>query len=101
MMMHRSTRCYFCEEHESFPITILKSSIDPVMTFPPPERMRKMSEESEFDDDDDEGHDGNGQKFGGFTSTVCVNFSQDDLRLATIPGQEGVSAILTNTFSNF
>ena len=54
-----------------------------------------MSEESEFDEDEDEGHDGNGQKFGGFTSTVCVNFSQDDLRLATIPGQEGVSAILT------
>ena len=50
-----------------------------------------MSEESEFDEDEDEGHDGNGQKFGGFTSTVCVNFSQDDLRLATIPGQEGVS----------
>ena len=24
----------------------------------------------------------------GFTSTVCVNFSADDLRLATIPGQE-------------
>ena len=47
-----------------------------------------MSEESEFDDDDDEdGHDGKGQKFGGFTSTVCVNFSQDDLRLATITGQ--------------
>ena len=63
--------------------------------------MRKMSEESEFDEDDEDGHDGNGQKFGGFTSTVCVNFSQDDLRLATIPGQEGVSAILTNTFSNF
>ena len=57
----------------------------------PPERMRRMSEESEFDDDDDDdGHDGKGQKFGGFTSTVCVNFSQDDLRLATIPGQEGV-----------
>merc|ERR1719412_2311995 len=51
-------------------------------------RMRRMSEESEFDDDDDEdGHDGKGQKFGGFTSTVCVNFSEDDLRLATIPGQ--------------
>lgn len=25
---------------------------------------------------------------GGFTSTVCVNFSPDDLRLATIPGQD-------------
>ena len=24
----------------------------------------------------------------GFTTTVCVNFSADDLRLATIPGQE-------------
>jgi len=24
---------------------------------------------------------------GSFTSTVCVNFSEDDLRLATIPGQ--------------
>ena len=24
----------------------------------------------------------------GFTSTVCVNFSEDDLRLATIPGQD-------------
>merc|ERR1719454_784240 len=41
-------------------------------------RMRRMSEESEFDDDDDDdGHDGKGQKFGGFTSTVCVNFSQE------------------------
>ena len=78
-----------------------KSSIEQILTFSPPERMRKMSEESEFDDEEDEGHDVNGQKFGGFTSTVCVNFSQDDLRLATIPGQEGVSAILTNTFTNF
>ena len=89
-----NTRCYFCNEDEIFPIAILKSSIDPILTFSPPERMRKMSEESEFDEDDDEGHDGNGQKFGGFTSTVCVNFSQDDLRLATIPGQEGVSSIM-------
>jgi len=23
----------------------------------------------------------------GFTSTVCVKFSEDDLRIATIPGQ--------------
>ena len=60
-----------------------------------------MSEESEFDDDDEDMNDGNGQKFGGFTSTVCVNFSQDDLRLATIPGQEGVSPILINTLINF
>ena len=52
-----------------------------------------MSEESEFDDDDDDdGHDGKGQKFGGFTSTVCVNFSEDDLRLATIPGQVEVNS---------
>lgn len=62
-------------------------------------RMRKMSEESEFDEDEDEGHDGNGQKFGGFTSTVCVNFSQDDLRLATIPGQEGDFDPATRRFS--
>ena len=89
-----NTRCYFCNEDEIFPIAILKSSIDPILTFSPPERMRKMSEESEFDEDEDDGHDGNGQKFGGFTSTVCVNFSQDDLRLATIPGQEGVSSIM-------
>ena len=54
--------------------------------------MRKLSEESEFDEDEDhEDEQEGGQKFGGFTSTVCVNFSQDDLRLATIPGQEGVS----------
>ena len=77
-----------------------KSSIEQILTFSPPERMRKMSEESEFDDEEEEGHDVNGQKFGGFTSTVCVNFSQDDLRLATIPGQEGVSAMLTNKSSN-
>ena len=59
------------------------------------ERMRKMSEDSEFsgeDDDEDESRSGQGN-FGGFTSTVCVNFSQDDLRLATIPGQEGVSTV--------
>jgi len=63
-------------------------------------RMRRMSEESEFDDDDDDdGHDGKGQKFGGFTSTVCVNFSQDDLRLATIPGQEGDFDPATRRFS--
>ena len=44
-----------------------KSSIEQILTFSPPERMRKMSEESEFDDEEDEGHDVNGQKFGGFT----------------------------------
>ena len=70
---------------------ILEEPCQPASDPCPPERMRRMSEESEFDDDDDDdGHDGKGQKFGGFTSTVCVNFSQDDLRLATIPGQEGV-----------
>ena len=47
-----------------------------------------MSEGSAFTDDDDDDH--NHKNFGSFTSTVCVNFSQDDLRLATIPGQEGV-----------
>jgi hypothetical protein len=52
--------------------------------------MRKMSEESEFDDEDGDDDNRLGRKFGGFTSTVCVNFSQDDLRLATIPGHEGV-----------
>lgn len=36
---------------------------------------------TEEDDDDDDGG------IGSFTSTVCVNFSEDDLRLATIPGQ--------------
>ena len=54
-----------------------------------------MSEDSEFsgdDDEEDESRSGQGN-FGGFTSTVCVNFSQDDLRLATIPGQEGVSTV--------
>ena len=45
--------------------------------------MRKMSEVSNFTDDDEDGSN----NFGGFTSTVCVNFSPDDLRLATIPGQ--------------
>ena len=45
-----------------------------------------MSECSNFseDEDDDEGEEGG---MGNFTSTVCVNFSEDDLRLATIPGQ--------------
>ena len=51
--------------------------------------MRNMSEGSAYTDDDDD-DDGSHHNFGGFTSTVCVNFSQDDLRLATIPGQEGV-----------
>lgn len=36
---------------------------------------------------------------GGFTSTVCVNFSADDLRLATIPGQEGDFDPATRRFS--
>jgi len=63
-------------------------------------RMRKLSEESEFDDDEDhEDEQEGGQKFGGFTSTVCVNFSQDDLRLATIPGQEGDFDPATRRFS--
>merc|ERR1712200_136504 len=35
----------------------------------------------------------------GFTSTVCVNFSADDLRLATIPGQEGDFDPATRRFS--
>eukprot|EP00092_Neocalanus_flemingeri_P018428 GFUD01019943.1.p1 GENE.GFUD01019943.1~~GFUD01019943.1.p1 ORF type:complete len:409 (-),score=80.84 GFUD01019943.1:831-2057(-) len=65
---------------------------------PSSKRMRRMSEGSAFsddDDDDDEGH----HNFGGFTSTVCVNFSQDDLRLATIPGQEGDFDPATRRFS--
>lgn len=41
------------------------------------ERLRSTSDDS----DDDS------RSFTGYTSTVCVNFSQDDLRLATIPGQ--------------
>ena len=45
-----------------------------------------MSECSNFTDDDDEGG------IGSFTSTVCVNFSEDDLRLATIPGQVEVNS---------
>merc|ERR1712013_736476 len=44
---------------------------------PASKRMRNMSEGSAYtDDEDDDGRNG----FGGFTSTVCVNFSQDDLR---------------------
>lgn len=35
----------------------------------------------------------------GFTSTVCVNFSADDLRLATIPGQEEDFDPATRRFS--
>merc|ERR1719458_1291744 len=55
-----------------------------------------MSEGSAYtDDEDDDGRNG----FGGFTSTVCVNFSQDDLRLATIPGQEGDFDPATRRFS--
>jgi len=61
------------------------------------ERMRKMSEGSAFTDDDDDDH--NHKNFGSFTSTVCVNFSQDDLRLATIPGQEGDFDPATRRFS--
>ena len=53
--------------------------------FPVSERKRKLSECSNFTDDDDEGG------IGSFTSTVCVNFSEDDLRLATIPGQVEVN----------
>merc|ERR1712002_524822 len=59
--------------------------------------MRKMSEGSAFTDDDDDDH--NHKNFGSFTSTVCVNFSQDDLRLATIPGQEGDFDPATRRFS--
>jgi len=63
---------------------------------PSSKRMRKISEGSVFtDDDEDESH----HNFGGFTSTVCVNFSQDDLRLATIPGQEGDFDPATRRFS--
>lgn len=46
--------------------------------------MRKISDCSNFTEDEDDERSGN---FGSFTSTVCVNFSEDDLRLATIPGQ--------------
>merc|ERR1719454_2734496 len=35
----------------------------------------------------------------GFTTTVCVNFSADDLRLATIPGQEEDFDPATRRFS--
>jgi len=63
---------------------------------PASKRMRNMSEGSAYtDDEDDDGRNG----FGGFTSTVCVNFSQDDLRLATIPGQEGDFDPATRRFS--
>lgn len=47
-------------------------------------RKRQLSECSNFSEDDDEGEE---DGMGNFTSTVCVNFSEDDLRLATIPGQ--------------
>jgi len=63
------------------------------------ERMRRMSEGSVYTDDDDDDDDGSHHNFGGFTSTVCVNFSQDDLRLATIPGQEGDFDPATRRFS--
>ena len=49
------------------------------------ERKRKISECSNMTDEDD--------GIGSFTSTVCVNFSEDDLRLATIPGQVKVKNI--------
>merc|ERR1712142_409314 len=52
---------------------------------PTAKRMRKMSDCSNFTEDEDDERSGN---FGSFTSTVCVNFSEDDLRLATIPGQD-------------
>ena len=42
---------------------------------------------------DDEDSEDDTRSFNGYTSTVCVNFSQDDLRLATIPGQGQVSNI--------
>merc|ERR1719429_279455 len=49
---------------------------------PAQKRKRKVSDCSNFTDDDEDGG------IGSFTSTVCVNFSEDDLRLATIPGQD-------------
>lgn len=64
---------------------------------PASKRMRNMSEGSAYTDDEDD--DGSHHNFGGFTSTVCVNFSQDDLRLATIPGQEGDFDPATRRFS--
>merc|ERR1719376_460625 len=63
---------------------------------PASKRMRNMSEGSAYtDDEDDDGRNG----FGGFTSTVCVNFSKDILHLATIPGQEGDFDPATRRFS--
>jgi len=50
-----------------------------------PKRKRKISVCSNMTEEDDEDDDGG---IGSFTSTVCVNFSEDDLRLATIPGQD-------------
>ena len=46
-----------------------------------------MSECSNLTEDEDEDGEGEEGGMGNFTSTVCVNFSEDDLRLATIPGQ--------------
>lgn len=64
------------------------------------ERMRMSEpEEDDSEEDDEEDERMRGQNFGGFTSTVCVNFSQDDLRLATIPGQEGDFDPATRRFS--
>ena len=59
-----------------------------------------MSECSNFseDEDDDEGEEGG---MGNFTSTVCVNFSEDDLRLATIPGQVRVTEHVPSVNKSF
>ena len=59
--------------------------------------MRKMSDCSNFTEDEDDERSGN---FGGFTSTVCVNFSEDDLRLATIPGQVKVVTVFYLSLSS-
>ena len=61
------------------------------------DRMRKMSDCSNFTEDEDDERSGN---FGGFTSTVCVNFSEDDLRLATIPGQVKVVTVFYLSLSS-
>lgn len=69
---------------------------------PSSKKMRKISEQDDSEDDDDDEEEEtnvNQNNFGGFTSTVCVNFSEDDLRLATIPGQEGDFDPATRRFS--
>jgi len=81
-------------KHEHSDISRLEDSKPPSS-----KRMRAMSEGSIYSDDDEEEEDGSHHGFGGFTSTVCVNFSQDDLRLATIPGQEGDFDPATRRFS--